>query len=145
MGIVKVRTLSVDAFIRTMLDENAYHGSVSIGSSLPAVGEGIVVKAGIKSGFKPGRKVLGMLGAQTFTKVKSSLITSKINIPFMPDTASLGLLGLTCGLTAYAGVFWAAPKPRRSEIVVVTAAAGAAGSSACQFSKLTGAKVIGIA
>ena len=37
--IVKVETLSVDAFLRTMLDEEAYHGSISLGNTLPALGQ----------------------------------------------------------------------------------------------------------
>ena len=56
--IVKVGTLSVDAFIRTMLDEEAYHGSVSLGGTLPAIGYGTVVHAGSKSGRKAHYVVL---------------------------------------------------------------------------------------
>jgi len=58
----------------------------------------------------------------------------------------LGIMGISCGLTAYCGVFYVAPRPpRRGETVVVTAASGAVGSIAVQLCKSTGAKVIGVA
>ena len=44
--LVEVEMLSVDAFVRTMLDEQAYHGRVEIGGALPALGYGTVVGAG---------------------------------------------------------------------------------------------------
>ena len=44
--LVKVQMLSVDAFIRTMLDEEAYHGSIGIGDVIPAIGYGTVVAVG---------------------------------------------------------------------------------------------------
>lgn len=47
---------SVDAFIRTMLDGEAYHGVVAIGGTLPAVGYGKVIKAGSAAKYKPGSR-----------------------------------------------------------------------------------------
>ena len=38
--------LSVDAFLRTMLDEKAYHGAISLGDTLPALGYGRVIALG---------------------------------------------------------------------------------------------------
>jgi hypothetical protein len=143
--ICETETLSVDAFIRTMLDEEAYHGVVAIGSTLPAIGYGKVIKAGSAAKYKTGSKVMGMLGAQTYAKVKANAVFPKINFPFMPESASLGLMGLTTGLTAYTGVFYVCPKPKRGETAVVTGAAGAVGSVAAQLAKSTGAKVIGTA
>merc|ERR1719263_2414269 len=63
----------------------------------------------------------------------------------LPPSAGLGLLGVTCGMTAYVGVFSAAKAPRKGEGCVVSAAAGAVGNIAAQLCKSTGAKVIGIA
>lgn len=143
--IVETSMLSVDAFIRTMLDENAYHGSIPLGGTLGAIGYGRVVHAGPGSGVKPGRWVTGFMGAQTFAKVKAAQTTGVIRFPFMSQSASLGLMGLTTGLTAYTGVFHVCQKPKRGETVVVTAAAGAVGSVAAQLAKSTGARVVGIA
>lgn len=105
----------------------------------------IVVHAGPKAKVKVGREVAAMLGAQTFSIVKSGSIFPKLNFPFMSPTATLGLMSLTAGLTAYAGVFYVCKRPRRGDTVVVTGAAGAVGSIAAQLAKSTGARVVGIA
>ena len=143
--IVETSVLSVDAFIRTMLDEQAYHGSTGLGDTLMAIGYGKVVYAGPRSGRSVGSLVTGALGAQTHSKVKASQTFGLIKFPFMSQTASLGLMGLTTGLTAYTGIFYVSRRPRRGETVVVTAASGAVGSVAAQLARTTGARVIGIA
>jgi NADPH-dependent curcumin reductase len=137
--------LSVDAFIRTMLDETAYHGSISLKQTLPALGYGTVVYSQ-SNNFQVGQNVMGMLGAQTYAKVPARQLQHKVHWPFLPSTACLGLMGLTTGLTAYTGIFLVPSKgPRKGDTVVVTAAAGAVGSVAAQLAKTTGAKVVGIA
>lgn len=143
--IVKVETLSVDAFLRTMLDEQAYHGTVEIGQTIPAIGYGKVVAAGAKSGRRVGSRVMGMLGAQEYARVQGGTVQPMLTLPFLPLSASLGLLGLTTGLTAYVGIFCVCRPPRRGETVVVTSATGAVGCIASQLAKWNGAKVIGIA
>ncbi len=144
--IVETSMLSVDAFIRTMLDEEAYHGSVNLGDPLPALGYGKVVHAGSKVKDKIGKNVVGMLCAQTHAKMKVSETFPKMDVPFMSPTAGLGIMGLTSGLvTAYAGIYYVSRRPRKGETVVVTGAAGAVGSIASQLAKNTGARVIGVA
>lgn len=54
----------------------------------------------------------------------------------------LGVLGLP-GLTAYFSVTEIA-RPQKKEVMVVSSAAGAVGSIACQIGKMKGCKVIGI-
>jgi NADPH-dependent curcumin reductase len=149
--VVQVEALSVDAFLRTMLDEStAYHGNIAgPGSTLPALGYGIVVCTGPKAAtkFKRGTRVMGLLGACTMATVQASELFSIVSLPFVPTSLSLGYLG-TSGLTAYAGMFLALPRgtyPKRGETVVVSAAAGAVGSIAAQMAKCCGARVIGIA
>ena len=41
--VVQCEMLSVDAFLRTMLDEEAYHGAIKLGDTLPALGYGRVI------------------------------------------------------------------------------------------------------
>ena len=69
--LVESSMLSGDAFIRTMMDEEAYHGALSLGDTIPAIGYGTVVAAGPKAGHKVGTVVSGMMGAQTFARIKS--------------------------------------------------------------------------
>ena len=68
-----------------------------------------------------------------------------LQVPGLPDTASLGLLGLTQGITAWVGTFKVLPAPKKGETVVVTAAAGGVGSIAAQLALTTGARVVGVA
>ena len=143
--LVETTMLSGDAFIRTMMDEEAYHGALSINDTIPAIGYGKIIAAGPKARHKVGTVVSGMMGAQTHAKIKSGGAFRHITFPFMTPTASLGLMGLTTGLTAYTGVFYVTRRPKRGETVVVTGAAGAVGSVAAQLAKATGARVIGVA
>lgn len=142
--LVASSLLSVDAFIRTTLDEKAYHGSVPIGGTLPAIGVGTVV-ASNSAKFKVGTRVAGLIGAQSLGPVHESMIERAVKLPGVPESASLGILGFTTGMTAWVGVHAVLPPPKRGEVVVVSAAAGAVGSVAAQFARNCGAKVLGIA
>lgn len=145
--VIQVETLSVDAFLRTMLDEEAYHGSVPLGSTLPAMGIGQVIAAGPSAKLSVGTKCMGMLGAQTYSKLTPGVMgpMKLLKLPGVPEVASLGLLGLTTGITAWVGMFKVLGAPKRGETVVVTAAAGAVGMIASQLALTTGARVIGVA
>jgi NADPH-dependent curcumin reductase CurA len=68
---------------------------------------------------------------------------TKLDTEVAPPQTYLGPLG-GMGLTAYAGLFWAAGA-REGDVVWVSAAAGAVGSLAAQFAKLRGHFVIGSA
>lgn len=143
--LISVQMLSVDAFIRTMMDEEAYHGSIKIDCVLPAIGYGTVIACGSKVKYSVGTRVAGMLGAQTNAVVKSSMVMRSFMFPGVRPSLGLGLLSLTTGMTAYVGMFSVTKSPRKGETVVVSAAAGAVGSVATQLAKITGARVIGIA
>jgi len=140
--LVEVEMLAVGAFIRTMLDEKAYHGSIDIGDTLPALGYGKVIASG-SSKYKKGVRVGGFVGAQTVAKCNTAMIARVL--PGIKPSMSLGLLSLTTGITAYVGVYKVAQPPKKGETVVVSAASGAVGSVAAQLAKSTGARVVGIA
>ncbi len=141
--VVRVDTLSIDAFIRTTLEDRAYHGSSPIGSTVVALGVGTVLTSAA-DGFAVGDRVFGPLGAQSIA-VLPSVMLRVIDVSTVSATAYLGALGLTTGLTAYFGIVdVGAVGP--TDTVVVSGAAGAVGSMACQIARLTGAaRVIGIA
>jgi len=139
---VDVDALSIDAFIRTVLEAESYHMSVPVGGLVTAMGVGRVVE----SRFEPlavGDAVAGSVGAQTRGPV-SGFMLQKIDPERAPITAWLGVLGLTTGLTAWFGIHEVGAV-REGETVVVSGAAGAVGSMAVQLARLAGARVIGIA
>jgi len=142
--LVRVQMISIDAFIRTTLDADAYHGSTALGAPLPAIGVGTVVFSASKK-FKAGDQVAGMVGAQTLAVVPEAMLSHAMRLPGVPPEATLAELGLTTGLTAWVGMHAVLGPPRRGETVVVSAAAGAVGSCAAQFARNRGARVIGVA
>lgn len=146
-AIVQCEVLSVDAFLRTMLDAEAYHGSISLNDTVPALGYGTII-ASANPKLKCGSRVTGMLGACDYTKVRkeqAAMLFPMIKIPYVPLRTSLGLLGITSGITAWVGIYAVAKPPRRGETVLVSGASGATGSVAAQFAKLSGAQTFGIA
>ena len=141
--LVQVDVLGIDAFIRTVLNEGAYHGSAQVGSPIVALGVGRVLESRAE-GFEPGDQVFGPLGAQLFATLPGPALR-KLDVSSVKPTDYLGALGLTTGMTAYFGIFEVGAV-KTGDTVVVSGAAGAVGSMAGQLARLAGAKrVIGIA
>ncbi len=139
---VAVELLSIDAFIRTVLQESSYHPSVPIGGVVSAFGVGRIVESHAPD-WREGDAVRGRLLAQTVA-TPSVKVIEKIDTDRAPLSAWLGVLGLTSGVTAYVGVRdVGAVKP--GETFVVSGAAGGVGSIAGQIARIDGARVIGIA
>ena len=145
--IVAAELLSIDAFLRTTLDKEAYHGAIELGGVLPALGYGKVVASRNKK-FAVGKRVTGMLGARSVARLnqeEASQLFPMLSLPGVQPSTFMGLLGLTSGLTAWVGIHSVTKPPRRGQTVVVSGAAGATGSVAAQLARLTGARVVGIA
>jgi len=140
--LVKQEAISVDAFIRTALNEvEGLHTATPIGGIIGTLGVGRVIESN-NDDFAVGDAVSGGLGAQTY--VQGSPTYMKIDDSKVPATAYLGALGLTTGVTAYFGILNCAAA-KAGDTVVVSGAAGAVGSIAVQVAKIKGCKVIGIA
>lgn len=140
--LVEVGHLSIDAFIRTTLDgDQGLHGSIALDTPVTALGVGRVVASEFE-GLSVGDAVFGPLGAQTHLTAPGVMFRK------LPEEAEpreyLGALGMTTGLTAYAGLINVGAVAE-GETVVVSAAAGAVGTMVCQIAKIRGARVIGIA
>src|SRR6185295_15702989 len=92
-------------------------------------------------GFAVGDMVLGMLGwRDQFISDGKGL--AKLDSNLAPLPAFLGTLGMP-GLTAYVGLLDIGGL-KEGETVLVSGAAGAVGSVACQIAKAKGCKVIGV-
>jgi NADPH-dependent curcumin reductase CurA len=141
--LLKVEHLSIDAFIRTMLDNrDSFHGSIDIESPVMALGIGRVIDSRSET-LNQGDAVFGPMGAQTHVVWPAEMLR-KVDESEVPARTYLGALGMTTGLTAYAGMI-SVGKVQAGETVVVSAAAGAVGMMAAQLAKVKGARVIGIA
>ena len=141
---LQVEHLSIDAFIRTTLDgDDGFHGSIDLDASpIIALGTARVMESRF-DGLNQGDAVFGPLGAQSYATMPGNMYR-KLDDSDTPARTYLGALGMTTGLTAYTGMINVG-EVSADDIVVVSAAAGAVGSMACQLAKVKGATVIGIA
>ena len=140
--LLQVEHLSIDAFIRTTFNQGAFHGTADLDQPIVALGIGRVVDSRF-DGLNQGDAVFGPMGAQTYAVLPGAML-QKVDESNLPARAHLGVLGVTTGLTAYSGVVRVG-QVQPGDTVVVSAAAGAVGSCACQIAKNCGARVIGIA
>jgi len=143
-GRILVQTiyLSVDPYIRgRMRNVRSYAPPLE----LDQVIEGGVVGRVVESkhpDFRPGDFVTGRLGWQDYAICDTASLRKLPNNPALLP-AALGVLGMP-GLTAYFALLEVG-KPRSTETVVVSGAAGAVGMIVGQIAKLKGCRAVGIA
>ena len=141
--LLKVEHLSIDAFIRTTLDgPQGLHGTMDVDTPVMALGIGRVLDSRSDE-LNQGDAVFGPMGAQTHVIWPANMLR-KVDESEVPARTYLGALGMTTGLTAYAGMICCG-EVKEGDTVVVSGAAGAVGTVACQLAKIAGARVIGIA
>jgi NADPH-dependent curcumin reductase CurA len=146
-GEVLLRTLwlALDPLIRFTLDAVLLTGisKVKLGEVVygPTVSE---VAATNNPDFAVGDLVEGRTGWREYAAVNpKSVPLRKLDASVAPPSTALGALGMP-GQTAYVAMATVG-RVKAGETVVISAAAGAVGSTAGQIGKILGARVVGIA
>ena len=141
---VKVRYLSIDPTIRTwMNDAPGYLPPIGIDEVIRSGGIGEVVESRSEA-YQPGQLLFGVTGWQEYVIVDEGERAMQPLPPGVEPTLALGILGVT-GMTAYFGMTDVG-RVKEGDVVVVSGAAGATGSTAGQVARIKGAKkVVGIA
>lgn len=143
-ALVKVRYLSIDPTIRTWMDDvPSYLPPIQIDEVIRSGGVGEIVESRCEA-YQPGQLVFGMTGWQDYVVIDAGERAMQVLPDGVPPPLAIGVLGVT-GMTAYFGMTDVGGiKP--GDVVVISGAAGATGSTAGQIAKLKGAaKVVGIA
>jgi NADPH-dependent curcumin reductase CurA len=140
---VDVRYLSIDPAMRVWMSEaKSYWPPVALGEVMRAAGIGEVVESRHPD-FPVGTWVSGMTGVQE-SFVSEGKGMQRFDASKLPHPGwALSLFGAT-GLTAYFGLVEIG-RPKPGETLVVSAAAGAVGSTVVQLGKALGLTVVGIA
>lgn len=146
-GEILLRTLwlSLDPLIRFAIDEVVLTGvaRVRVGEVLYGGAVSQVVESRHPD-FRPGEFVEGRTGWREFAAIDPAQVKlRKIDPALGPLSLALGVLGMP-GQTAHACMIGIG-RVARGDCVVISAAAGAVGSTAGQIGKLLGARVVGIA
>src|SRR3954468_16618214 len=119
----------------------SYSRPVGIGEVMRAIAVGRVLASNDER-FAEGDHVSGMLGIQEYAVIAAEGL-QKVDPGVVPLPKWLGVLGMP-GLTAYFGLLDIGRR-EPGQTVVVSGAAGAAGSLVGQIAKLQGARAVGIA
>ncbi len=142
-ALARVRYLSIDPTIRTWMDDApGYLPPIAIDEVVRSGGIAEVLESNLDA-FAPGQLLFGFTGWQDY--VLASPATGYQPLPDgVSPTLALSLFGVT-GMTAYFGLIDVG-RVKEGDVVVVSGAAGATGSTVGQIAKIKGAKkVIGIA
>lgn len=143
---LRVRWLSIDPYQRGLLDQTPMFGKrVMVGDVMAGRGIGEVIESR-SDRFVPGQLVIGETGWTSQAITPDSVL---IPISDCAESSSsdsichyLGILGVP-GITALLGIE-AMGGVSSGDVILVSSAAGAVGSTVVQLAKVRGAKVIGI-
>jgi NADPH-dependent curcumin reductase CurA len=143
-ALARVRYLSIDPTIRTWMDDApGYLPPIGIGEVVRGAGIAEVIESNSDS-FTPGQLLFGLPGWQDYVILDESAPAMQPVPEGIEPTTALGVLGIT-GMTAYFGLTDVG-RVKEGDVVVVSGAAGATGSTAGQIAKIKGAAfVVGLA
>jgi NADPH-dependent curcumin reductase len=143
-ALARVRYLSIDPTIRTWMDDApGYLPPIAIDEVVRSGGIAEVLQSNSER-YSEGDLLFGMTGWQDYAIADEGARAMQPLPPGVSATTALSLFGIT-GLTAYFGLLDVG-RMREGDVVVVSAAAGATGSTVGQLARIKGAsRVIGIA
>lgn len=143
-ALVKVRYISIDPTIRTWMDDApGYLPPIAIGEVVRAGGVAEVIESN-SDAYSPGDLLFGMTGWQEYLIADEGQRAMQKLPAGVSAPLALSAFGIT-GMTAYFGMTDVG-RVKEGDVVVVSGAAGATGSTAGQIAKIKGAaSVIGIA
>jgi NADPH-dependent curcumin reductase len=143
-ALARVRYLSIDPTIRTWMDDApGYLPPIAIDEVVRAGGIAEVLESNTDA-YAVGDLLFGMTGWQDYVIADEGERALQSLPAGVSPTIALGALGIT-GMTAYFGLLDVG-RVQEGDVVVVSGAAGATGSTVGQIAKIKGAgKVIGIA
>jgi NADPH-dependent curcumin reductase len=143
-ALARVRYISIDPTIRTWMDDApGYLPPIAIDEVVRAAGVAEVLESNCPR-YSAGDLLFGMTGWQDYVVADDGARALQPLPTGVPPTTALGVFGIT-GMTAYFGMLDVG-RLKEGDVVVVSGAAGATGSTAGQIARLKGAaKVIGIA
>jgi NADPH-dependent curcumin reductase CurA len=139
---LRTRVLSLDPYQRAWMAGAPNYGPVVRAGDVPIARAISEVVESRDPRFAPGDAVLGETGWQSHPTVPGDKL-QKLDASLGPLSTFVGVLG-SPGLTAWVGIEDHC-RPKASETVLVSAAAGAVGSVAGQLALMRGARVVGIA
>ena len=140
--LVQLQQISLDPAMRGWLnDVRSYLPPVQIGAVMRAFGAGTVV-ASQHDDFAVGDVVSGTFGVREYAISDGTGVTH-LDLDVAPMSTWLGALGMP-GMTAWFGLEDVG-RAQPGDTVLVSAAAGAVGSTVAQLAKAKGCRVIGVA
>jgi NADPH-dependent curcumin reductase CurA len=139
-ALLRVRYISLDAANRAWMQGATYRSAIEPNTVMAAGSLAEVVQSNA-AGFLPGDLVFSDTGWQDYAVLASKHLTKMPRVE--PMTHLLSVYGIA-GLTAYFGLLDIG-RPRASETIVVSAAAGSVGSIVGQIGRIKGCRVVGIA
>ena len=139
-ALARVRYISIDPTIRTwMNDAPGYLPPIGIGEVIRAGGIAEVIESNSER-YSAGDLLFGMTGWQDYVIADEGANAMQRLPAGITPTSALSVFGIT-GLTAYFGLIDVG-KIAEGDVVVVSGAAGATGSTVGQIAKIKGASKV---